>query len=224
MVNMIRTTLKHKVIEPQRRSSGKSPAVILLHGRGANEDDLLGLAEYFDERLFTISVRAPYPFQYGGGYAWYDILEVGNPVPEMYVESHNKIVQFVEDAIKGYPIDPSRIFFCGFSMGTIMSFSVLLTHPEHVAGVAANSGLIVEHSPLQYKWNEIKGKQVFLAHGTFDPVIPVQFARRAKELLDKAEAHVSYHEYEMGHQIDEESLNDLMKWLENRLNAPVPVP
>jgi phospholipase/carboxylesterase len=214
----IRSTLVHKTIQPRKQSAtGGAPALFMLHGRGANEDDLLGLSEYLDDRLFIISARAPYAFQYGSGFTWYDVLEVGKPDPKMFSESYRKLLQFLDDAKKGYPIDPTRMFFFGFSMGTMMSFAVALTCPELVRGVVANSGLIPEGTELKFKWNEIEGKPFFVAHGKYDPIIPVEFAHRAKELLQKAGANLFYREYEMGHQIDEESLNDIIHWMEKQL-------
>src|SRR5437773_9161552 len=82
-MNPVRSTLVHRVVEPQRKLAGKHPALILLHGRGANEDDLLGLAEYLDDRLMIISARAPFSFPFGGGYTWFEIVEVGKPEPKM---------------------------------------------------------------------------------------------------------------------------------------------
>ena len=94
----------------------------------------------------------------------------------------------------------------------MMSYAVALTHPGGVLGVAANSGYIPEGTELKFQWNQIEEKPFFVAHGRHDPVIPVSFGQRAKELLEKAHADVTYREYDMGHQIGEESLNDLMQW------------
>lgn len=191
----------------------------MLHGRGANEDDLLGLAEYFDERLFIISPRAPFDFQFGGGFTWYDVLEVGRPEPKMFAESYTKLINFFEAARKEYPIDASKIFFLGFSMGTMMSYALALTRPAEVAGILANSGYIPEGTDLKLDWKGIKGKPFFVSHGVYDPVIPVMLGRRAKELLDDAQASVTYREYDMGHQIGEESLGHMVTWLERLLDG-----
>lgn len=216
-MNLIQTTLTHKLLPPRTKIPGNPPCLILLHGRGANEDDLLGLAEYLDERLFIISARAPFDFQSGGGYTWYDILDIGRPEPKMFSESYKKLVQFFEDIKKGYAVDPAKVFFCGFSMGTMMSYAIALTHPDAVAGVIANSGYVPEETDLKFHWDKVKRKPFFVAHGTFDPVIPVMFSRRAKALLEQAQAAVWYREYDMGHQITEETLNDMMSWLTQHL-------
>ena len=213
----INTTLTHKIQEPEQTSKEKPPALVLLHGRGANEDDLLGLTEYFDQRLFCIAARAPFPFQSGEGYTWYDVLEVGRPEPNMFAESYQRLVQFLEDIKKKYPINPHKIFFLGFSMGTIMSYSLALTMPGSVAGVIANSGYIPEDTDLKFQWDKLKGKPFFVAHGLYDPVIPVQYGQRAKDLLREAGVNLTYREYEMAHQINEESLNDISTWLNDKI-------
>ncbi|HEY6192219.1 MAG TPA: phospholipase [Bacteroidota bacterium] len=216
-MNPVHTSLIHKILEPQRKSNSKYPTLMLLHGRGANEDDLLGLAEYLDDRLLIVSARAPFPFALGGGFTWYEIEEVGKPEPKMFAESYRKLSQFIDDVVKGYPVDPSKLLLCGFSMGSVMSYSMALTRPQAVAGVAANSGYIAEDSGLNIEWTGVKGKPFFISHGMYDPVIPVAFARRAKELLEPRGAAITYREYDMGHQIIEDSLNDMMRWLTQQI-------
>jgi phospholipase/carboxylesterase len=218
-MDLIHSTLTHKILIPERRGTERYPAVMMIHGRGADENDLLGLAEYLDDRLFVISVRAPFPFQYGGGFAWYDVIEVGTPEPRMFAESYRKLSQFIDDARTGYPIDPTKLVLLGFSMGSIMSLAIALSKPDSVLAVAAHSGYVPEGTDLEFQWNGIAGKPFFVAHGVYDPVIPVAFGRRTKELLERSGASVTYREYEMGHQISEESLNDLMAWLTACIDA-----
>lgn len=218
-MQQIQSTLVHKILPPKGGQDLKHPALFMLHGRGANEDDLLGFAEYLDERFFIISPRAPFPFPLGGGFTWYDVLEVGRPEPKMFAESYSKLAQFLDDAMKDYPVDSKRIFFLGFSMGTMMSYSLLLTKPELIAGVVANSGYVPEETNLQFQWDKLASKSVFIAHGIYDPVIPLQLSRRAKELFSQTQAEVTYKEYPMAHQISEESLNDFSTWLTQRLDG-----
>lgn len=216
-MDQIHTTLVHKILPPRLYTAGKAPALIMLHGRGADEHDLFDLSKYLDERFFIISVRAPFQFAFGGGYTWYDIIDIGKLEPKMFEESYTKLMHFLTDIKKGYPIDPDRIFLFGFSMGAIMSFVVALTHPDLINGVIANSGLIPENIDLKFEWDKINGKSFFVAHGKYDSIIPIAFAKRSKELLEQGGANLTYREYEMDHQIDEESLNDIMMWLGKHL-------
>lgn len=215
----IDSALAHKIIPPRRASAGPSPVLILLHGRGANEDDLLGLSSYLDEHFFLAAPRAPYTFQWGGGFTWYDMEEAGSPEPQMFAESYDRLSTFLDDVRKGYPVDPSRMLLFGFSMGTVMSYCIALTKPAGIAGVIAHSGYIPEDAGLRFAWGELEGKAFFIAHGTDDPVIPVSFSRRARELLSPTRALITYREYTMGHQISDESLGDAINWMADRLAA-----
>ncbi len=216
-MKLIDSTLVHRVISPERSGVTRHPTLILLHGRGADEEDLLSLSTSLDERLLILSVRAPYPFPYGGGYTWYEVGEVGTPEPAMFRSSYDKLTSFVNDARKLYPVDPDSLYLLGFSMGTVMSYSLSLTLPHLFRGVVANSGYIPEGTFLKFQWGSLVKLEFFIAHGVQDPVIPVQFARRAKELLEKAGAPNSYREYPMAHEISMESLKDLSAWLRHRM-------
>jgi len=206
-------SLIHKFLRPRRAVAGKPPALFLLHGRGADEDDLLGLAEYFDDRLFIVSPRAPHPFQMGGGYTWYDLEEIGKPDRAMFVSSHALLTQFLAQAVRDYNLDPARTFCCGFSMGSIMGLSVALTVPGRFRGVLSNSGYLPEDAGMEFDWSGVRGMPFFIGHGLYDPVIPYAYGRRAKEVLESHGAVVTHREYDMGHQINEESLADMIAWL-----------
>jgi phospholipase/carboxylesterase len=209
----IPSALEHRILLPEHPTASSHPTIIMLHGRGADEEDLIGLSQYFDNSWLIISVRAPYPFSPGGGYTWYDVGTIGTPEPTMFKASYDKLSTFVADALKEYPIDPKQLFLLGFSMGTVMSYSLALTRPHMFRGVMANSGYVPEGTHLTFLWNELAGLDIFIAHGLQDPVIPIEFGRRAKELFTKSNAHVTYKEYPMAHQISEKSLSDLASWV-----------
>jgi phospholipase/carboxylesterase len=215
----IKTTLVHKILPSSAPQAEQQPALILLHGRGTDEDDLLGLAGYLDPRFFIVSARAPFPFP-NGGFAWYQILEVGTPDPQQFDESYRRLSQFVEDVKVKYPVDPGSVFLLGFSMGSIMSLALSLTKPGAFKGVIAHSGYIPENTSLRFRWQELAGLGLFVAHGTEDPVIPIEFGRRARELLSKTRADFVYREYPIGHTISEESLSDFSAWLRKKLDVP----
>jgi phospholipase/carboxylesterase len=214
------SSLVHRVLEPEGSTTAVHPTLIMLHGRGADEEDLLGLSTFLDQRFLFISARAPFPFPYGGGYTWYDIGQVGVPLPGMFDESYEMLSAFVDDALRNYPVDPSRVYLFGFSMGTVMSYALSLTRPELIRGVSANSGYVPEGTKLHLRWQDLAGKDFFITHGTGDQVIPVQMARRAKDLFADSNATVDYREYPMDHQIGEESLADVAGWFKKLLNTP----
>ena len=206
--------LVHRLIPPREPGTGTThPAVLLLHGRGADEKDLAGIAGYLDARLSVISVRAPYRFAYGGGYTWYDMDDIGAPDPTMFQESYRRLTDFIGEQIRASSIDPQQLFLFGFSMGTMMAYALALTMPRTFRGVVANSGFVPLAVGEEPKWNELSGTSFFISHGLFDPVIPVQLGRETRELFRKSNAEWAYREYPIGHEISEEGLRDASSWL-----------
>jgi phospholipase/carboxylesterase len=214
----IESSLLHRVLPPEKSNTLVHPTVIFIHGLGADEEDLLGLSGMLDERLLSISVRAPFTLDYGG-YTWYDFKEAGQPEPTMFKASCDKLSTFIDDALKNYPIDPTRLFLFGFSMGTVMSLAMALSQPKVYRGVMANSGYLALQTHLEYRWNELNGLDFFVAHGTYDPLVPIQASRIIRERLEKANAHLEYHEYAMAHEIGGESLTAIASWLTKQIDT-----
>lgn len=210
--------LERRVLLPETAHASKHPTLVMLHGRGADEEDLIPLAEHYDPALLILSVRAPFPFSEGDGYTWYDLARIGVPDPVMFRKSYDGLSHFLDDALRSYPVDPERLFLLGFSMGCVMSLALSLTRPELFRGVIAHSGYVPEGMHIPLRWGELGELAFFIAHGTLDPVIPVEYARRAKRLFDTSGARLTYREYEMGHQISEESLGDSALFLAGLLS------
>lgn len=216
------STLFHRVMPPRTPAGDRPPLLVLLHGRGADEEDLAPLTDEIDGRFLTLSPRAPFPFSSGGGYTWYEFDAAGTPDPTMFRSSCDRLLQFLRDAIAGYPVDPRRVYLLGFSMGTVMAHAIALTQPGMLRGIVANSGYVPEGASPGFRWDALAGLDVLITHGTFDPVLPVAMGRRSQELYRASEARLDYREYAMGHQISQESLNDLSAWLTRSLDSPSP--
>lgn len=178
----------------------------MLHGRGADEHDLFGLKEYFDPRLTIYSLRAPYEFGWGG-YAWFDLYEDGTVDEESFLHSRKEILGFINI------LQSQKLFLLGFSMGAIMSYSIALANPGLCKGILCLSGFAPRQIDHEYKLNELQNLHIFISHGINDPVIPISSARKTKELLDSSNAHITYNEYQMAHQISEECLMDIKAWI-----------
>ncbi|HYP21380.1 MAG TPA: alpha/beta hydrolase [Chloroflexia bacterium] len=206
------------IVRVSREGSGEkgSPGLLLLHGRGADEADLMGVEAALDPRLTIISARAP--FRLGYGYAWYGMAQVGSPEDETLRASLRELHEFVQGIVPAYRLDPSALFVMGFSQGAVMSAAVSLTMPERVRGVVMHSGYVPAESGLDFKVEQAAGKPFFVAHGQYDEVIPVRFGREAHEYLGRIGAEVTYREYPIGHSISEESLDDLSEWLTSRID------
>jgi phospholipase/carboxylesterase len=207
----IQTTLYHRVLFPDHPVADKHPAVIFLHGRGADEEDLLGIAPMLDDRFLIIGARAPFAFPYGG-YTWYDLEQIGSPHRGMFEESYHKLSTFLDDVCAGYPVRLDRVLLFGFSMGTVMAYALALTRPDMIHGVAANSGYLPEDTSLSYRWQDLARTEFFITHGVSDPVIPVTLGRRARDIITHSTAKVTYREYPVLHTLGEQALADVLDW------------
>ena len=210
-------TLVHHYQPPRAAPSGLAPGLLLLHGRGADELDLLGLAPALDPRLALISARAP--FDLGFGYHWYELLDIGRPEARTFRRALELLDAFSAEIVPRYALDPARLYLLGFSQGAMMAGTLALTRPERVAGTLALSGYLPLHAGLPLEPARQAGKAWFLAHGERDPVIPVGFGRESRDYLSATGADLSYHEYPIPHAIGEAELADLARWLAARLDA-----
>ena len=214
--------LKHLVKKPSDAGRTSPPLLLLLHGVGSNEEDLFTLAPYLDQRFLVVSARAPVALDYGG-YGWFriDFTPRGMVADvEQARRSLEMLPGFVDGLVERYGADARRVYLAGFSQGAMMSLALLLTSPEKLAGVAAMSGRlpsqVFEREPDR---EALTGKPVLLTHGLYDPVIPIEQGRAAREHLGALPVALTYREYPMGHEVSAESLRDVTGWLAEALDA-----
>ena len=186
--------------------------VILHHGRGADEHDLLGLADVLDRerRRHVVTPRAPLTVPGWPGHHWYVVPRVGYPDPQTFRAAYAALAAFHDELWERTGLTPEQTVLGGFSMGSVMSYALGL-HPERPApaGILAFSGFV----PTVNDWQpELpRPTKVFIAHGRADPVIEVAFARRARDLL--AELDPEYHEGDQGHWIEPADAAAAAAWL-----------
>ena len=217
-------SLTHLIREPTRdMADGSSPPLLLLlHGVGSNERDLMGLTPWLDERFFVVSARAPITLG-SEAYGWFrfEFTPSGPVVPDPREaqNSYRLILRFMDELPEVYGVDPDRTYLMGFSQGTIMGLSITLTRPDKVAGIVAMSGRFPDAIRPQIAPPEkLQGLPILLQHGTGDPVLPIHYGRAAREALDGLPVKLDYHEYLMGHHVTQESLADTSAWLTARLD------
>jgi phospholipase/carboxylesterase len=210
-----------RVIPP--RSPSTNPALlVLLHGIGADEDDLLPLVPHLDPRFLVISVRAPHPEP--PGYRWYEIDWRTAPPradPAEIIASRELLASFVEEAPAKHGADPSRVFLLGFSQGAIMALAVLLARPDLVRGVVAHSGRLARVAGSDAAAEGLSGAEVLLLHGEQDPVVPAAEGRRAYQVLaSRMGSRAAFVEFPgLGHGISPDSLGEAARWLAARVDA-----
>jgi phospholipase/carboxylesterase len=190
-------------------------ALVLLHGRGASELDLLPLVAELDpdERLFAIAPRAPLTLP-PGGYHWYAVPRVGHPDPDTFWSSYELLEAWLAalPELTGVPLE--RTVLGGFSMGAVMSYALsLATGRPAPAGVLALSGFIPTVERFEPELEARRGLRVATVHGSHDPVISVDFARDARRRLEAAGVDLLYREFPGGHSVDPALLGELRRWL-----------
>lgn len=215
-------SLVHLVREPTRPVGGPAPLLLLLHGVGSNEQDLMGLAPSLDPRFFIVSARAPIklgPQSFG----WYHVQFTGTGHiidPEEAEHSRQLLLKFVDELADAYPIDSHRVFLMGFSQGCIMSVAAALTAPQKFAGIVGMSGRLLPDILTKAALAEqLKDLPILIVHGTFDSVLQIDYGRAIRDALQKLPVDLTYREYPMAHHVSEESLTDVTAWLTARLNA-----
>lgn len=194
-----------------------APLLIMCHGYGSDENDLFSFASELPDDLFIISLRAPYEMQPFGN-AWYAInfdAEKGKwSNTEQAKRSVELIASFINYACEKYPVDPDNISLLGFSQGTILSYAVALNYPEKIKNIIALSGYINEDlMPDKISQSQVAHLNIFSSHGSSDQVIPVEWARKTPEFLEKLNINHVYFEYPVGHGVDRKNFYDFKSWL-----------
>ena len=214
-------SLFHQVAPPKGGLESKPPLLLLLHGYGANEDDLFSLAPYQDGRFMIVSARAPIMLQ-PMSYAWFSLGFTPQGVvvnPEEMESSRRTIHKFLGEIVEAYDCDPKAVYLMGFSQGAMMSLAVALTYPGSAAGVVAMSGRVTPQTLEQIADKDtLTGLPIFMAHGSRDMLIPISQGRDARAKLAELPVDLTYREYDMGHEVSYDSLKDVTEWLKERLN------
>jgi phospholipase/carboxylesterase len=208
----------------ERPAAGDEPAglLVLHHGRGTDEHDLLGLADVLDpeRRLHVVTPRAPLQLPGWPGNHWYVVPRVGYPDPETFRTSRSKLAAFHDELWERTGVPPERTVLGGFSMGTVMSHTMGLDGERPApAGILAFSGFVPTVDGWQPSLADRTETRAFIAHGRRDPIIGVEFGRAARDLLEGGDLTVDYHESDAAHHIDPAHLPGAVAWLAQTLDA-----
>jgi len=189
-------------------------ALVLFHGRGASEDDLYPLLDMLDpeRRLVGVTPRGPLSLPPGGAH-WYVVRQVGFPDPATFGPTFDLASHWLDDLAAETGIPPERTVLGGFSQGAVMAHSLGLgTGRPRPAGIVALSGFIPVVEGFEADLSP-PIPPVAIGHGTLDPVISVEFGRRARAILEEAGADVLYRESPIPHTIDPAFAAEVRDWM-----------
>ena len=196
---------------PRKPAPGKPPLLVLLHGFGANEQDLLPMAARLDPRLAVASLRAPYQVR-PGSYSWVN----GNTADELD-KARRMVIECIDQVADSTGADRGRVYLAGFSQGASLTLAIALTEPEKIAGAAVLSGRLVAAVRDNHAAERLRGFPILVTHGTDDQQIPVRSAHDIRQALKPMGLAVEYHEFENGHYISDVNVDVLNRWLRRRL-------
>ena len=206
-------TLKYRIYKPSHIKIDLK-IIFLLHGYGSNEEDLFSLKEFIPSNYIIISLRAPIIIGFNS-YAWYTI-NFENSIDrwidkDQAINSKNVIINEISLHMEDLGFKNKKISLLGFSQGAILSWSLGIEYPHLIKNILPLSGFY--HSEITNSNSNSKFKlNCFSSHGIDDPVIPISWARKGIELLKK-NINIEFKEYQSGHEINNENLRDIIKWL-----------
>ena len=196
-------------------------AIVLMHGRGADEHDLGPLLDVLDpgSRMVGVFPRGPLSLPPGGAH-WYVVPRVGYPDPDTFFSTMAQMEPFLDGLPQITGVPWARTIIGGFSQGAVMSYALGLGagRPSPL-GIIGLSGFIPTVEGFRVDLDSRPGLPVAIGHGALDPVISVEFSRRARDLMTAAGLDVTYHEDAFPHTIDPAFVPQLRDWIERRLAA-----
>jgi len=189
-----------------------APTLLLLHGTGGDENDLLPVGRMLDERAALLSPRGKV-LEHGMPRFFRRLAEGVFDHEDLLNRTH-ELAEFVERAVDEYGVDPRHLFAVGFSNGANIAASLLLLHPELLAGAVLLRAMVpFEPETLP----DLSGTPVYLAAGRSDPIVPSENTERLAELLQEAEAEVTLDWQPGGHGIGPEEIQSARDWLVKKI-------
>lgn len=205
----------------ERPAAGDPEGLLVLHhGRGADEADLIGLADALDPdgRLHVAAPRGPLTLPGWPGFHWYVVPRVGHPDTDTFHSAYRELAAFHDELWERTGLGPERTVLGGFSMGSVMSYSLGLGADRPApAGILAFSGFVPVVDGWEPSLADRPALRAFVTHGRQDPIMEVGFGRRASALLEEGGIAVEYHESDAAHFIDPDHVGPAATWLAETL-------
>ena len=214
---MTESALEYRTREAEGKAAG---ALVLFHGRGADENDLYPLFDMLDptRRLVGLAPRGPLMLPPGGAH-WYAVRRVGYPDPDTFLPTFARASAWLDGVLVDLDVASARVVLGGFSQGAVMAYSLAFGRGRPRPGaVVAFSGFMPTVEGFELDLAALDGFPVAIGHGTYDPVIEVDWGRAARRRLEEAGAAVVYRESPLPHAIDPAWVAEVADWLESTVD------
>lgn len=210
----------YHLIRPSGVHTEQSPVLFLMHGYGSDERDLFAFASELPVDLCVISVRAPYSLESYGN-AWYGInfdAEKGKwSNIEQAIESRERMLAFIDEAVYAYNLDPDRVSLLGFSQGSILAYAMALSYPERFKILIALSGYIDSKMLVSdYETQRHENLNIYASHGRTDTVIPLEWAEQSSNFLTELKIEHRFETFPIGHGVSGENLTSFLRWMSEK--------
>jgi phospholipase/carboxylesterase len=210
------------IVHVKRPAAGEpAGALVLFHGRGTSEHDLIPLLDVLDpdRRLVGVTPRGPLSLPPGGAH-WYAVARIGFPDHDTFSATYAAVAAWLDALLEEEEIPMERTILGGFSQGAVMSYALGLGAGRPApAGILALSGFMPTVDGFELDLSDRAGFPVAIGHGTHDPIIGVEWGRDARERLEAAGAALTYREYPLPHTVEPGFLEDVGRtWLPDALS------
>jgi len=212
-----------QVVRLSKSPKSNPPLLILLHGRGSNENDLFNpLESYIDSSFVIVSLRAPITLRQDS-YSWYPIkfTDKGLVIDKSdEAKAVTLVYETIKELIRTYKVDKEQVYLMGFSQGAILSSAIIMKHPELISGAVILSGGIPKSVKTPIDQPKLYSKaKIFMSHGKKDDVLSIDDARILNVTMKNwGIENLTYVEHDGGHTLDNEHLNLLLHWLSSNIN------
>ncbi|MFC5531606.1 alpha/beta hydrolase [Cohnella yongneupensis] len=205
-------TYEYDIHLPARRDPGKAyPTIFTLHGKGSNERNMQGLVAPLSGEFIIVNIRGD--LLLGTGYQYYELRGLGNPIRESFDRAVRQLEAFIQYATEKYPIDANKRYLLGFSQGAILSMTLALTMGEQLKGIVALNGYVPDFVKAEYPLQSVDKVSVFISHGEFDSVFPVQIGKDNAEYFNKLTPRFAFKIYPSDHGVTVDNQRDFIAWL-----------
>lgn len=208
------------LVRAVRRGVPGGPVLVLLHGLGSNEQDLISFAPQMPPDMTVVALRAPTPYAFGG-FAWFDIqwLPQGRIVDQdQALLNRDRLIREIERISQEFAAPGQGVFLGGFSQGAMMSLGVMLGRPDLLRGVLLLSGRSLPRF-FDSVHPDASQVPVLIQHGLHDEVLRIEEGRAMRDELLAMGVAVDFREYRIGHEVSAESLSDLLAWLASHVRV-----